>query len=108
LQEGIGAKKASIPLEVDSLTNHLKANDDLGKRKVLKMDVEGAEWDSLDSTPQDILIQFDQIIIELHGIRILKDLDIKIRVLQKLNENFYLHHIHGNNYADPPLLFYEG
>ena len=88
MQEGIGAKKASLPLEVDSLANHLKINNDLGKRKVLKMDVEGAEWESLDSTPQDILIEFDQIVIELHGINNFLNIDIKIRVLQKLNENF--------------------
>jgi len=72
------------------------------------MDVEGAEWESIESASQDILMEFDQIVFELHDIEKLDNIDIKIRVLQKLNENFYLHHIHGNNYADPPLLFYYG
>ena len=68
---------------------------------ILKIDVEGAEWDTLLHTPNAILESFEQIAIEIHnlhsfcpdynGINLAKSiLDQKTQVMKKLNNLFYL------------------
>jgi len=66
---------------------------------LLKMDIEGYEWLSLLYLPDDILIKFNQIIIELHWLDSNRNASIlqKINVLQKLNKYFYCVHVHGVN-----------
>ena len=49
----------------DSLTNQLARNGDAGRRLLVKMDVEGAEWDSLLATPASVLERIDQLAIEI-------------------------------------------
>ena len=52
----------------DTLQNQLAKNGDAGKRLVVKMDVEGAEWDSLLHAPDATLDRIDQLAIEFHYI----------------------------------------
>jgi hypothetical protein len=69
---------------------------------LLKIDIEGAEWDVLDALDYDILAKFDQIVIELHGFEFSKDEDFRDRarrVFSKLNHNHCPIHAHANNYA---------
>ena len=69
---------------------------------ILKMDVEGAEWDFLDTITSKILKQFDQIVIELHNVvRACNDYekDRRIQLLEKINKTHQLIHLHGNNTA---------
>lgn len=66
---------------------------------ILKMDVEGAEYGFLENVESSTLEQFDQIILELHG---LTDIDITEKIvfaLKKINKTHQLVHIHANNYA---------
>jgi hypothetical protein len=51
----------------DTLSSHIVRNGDAGKHLILKMDVEGAEWDSLLTTPDSVLDVIDQLVIEFHG-----------------------------------------
>jgi len=70
---------------------------------ILKMDVEGAEWDVFDAIDPAILRQFDQIVVEFHGLRLLEIesfRDRAERVFSKLVHHHSPVHIHGNNYAD--------
>lgn len=62
---------------------------------LLKMDVEGYEWDFLDTVNINILTQFDQIVIELHNL--LQNNQHKLHLLEKLNQTHQLIHLHGNN-----------
>lgn len=67
-------------------------------RAILKIDIEGSEYTALEETDVELLSSFDQILIEIHDIseenmssQLFKEL------LQKLNYNHHLVHIHGNN-----------
>lgn len=62
---------------------------------ILKMDVEGYEWDFLNTANTDTLMQFNQIVIELHNL--LQNNQHKLHLLEKLNQTHQLVHLHGNN-----------
>ena len=66
------------------------------KNMILKMDVEGAEWDFLETVSSNTLKQFDQIVFEFHNM-IKPNSDEKIPLLKKLNKTHQLIHLHGNN-----------
>jgi hypothetical protein len=53
----------------DTLENQFGSNGDSSKRIVLKMDVEGAEWDSLLTAPDSVLGQIDQLAVEAAVVR---------------------------------------
>jgi len=67
---------------------------------ILKMDVEGSEWDVFDQMSPDTLGRFDQIFVELHSLGRLsrpRFAGIFSRVMAKLNAQFTLFHVHANN-----------
>ena len=84
----------------DSIANQFRKNGDAAKRIVLKIDVEGAEWDSLLSTPDDVLQRIDQMAVEFHwemdGSRWVQQ-ERYIRLVQRLKQFFEIAHIHFNN-----------
>jgi hypothetical protein len=84
----------------DSIENQFRKNGDATKRIVLKIDVEGAEWDSLLSTPDEVLQRIDQIAVEFHwemdGSRWMQQ-ERYIRLVQRLKQFFEIAHIHFNN-----------
>ena len=82
----------------DTLAHHIAKNHDVGKRVLVKMDVEGAEWDSLLATPDTVLERIDQLPMELHGI----DDDRYVEVVRKLKRTFYLVSVHFNNWSCTP------
>jgi hypothetical protein len=84
--------------DFDTLTNQIARNGDSNKRLIVKIDIEGAEWDSIMATPDEELAKFDQMPMELHGI----DDEKFLKVLQKLKKNFYLVNLHFNNFACNP------
>jgi len=93
----------------DSVSHQLVRNGDASKRVVIKMDVEGAEWESLAQTPDDVLDRTDQLVIELHGV----GFEHQLAVVRRLKQFFHVAHVHFNNYAcaeriDPfPASVYE-
>jgi hypothetical protein len=78
----------------DTLANQVANNGDTGRRLVVKMDVEGAEWDSLLAAPDDVLAQIDQLAIEFHGVD-----DRSVVTVLRLKDFFYVAHLHFNNFA---------
>jgi hypothetical protein len=82
----------------DTLENQIRKNGDTGRRLIIKMDIEGAEWDSLLAVPDELLASIPQIAMEMHGFDNPKILD----VLQKLKQNFYLVNLHFNNWSCTP------
>jgi hypothetical protein len=82
----------------DTLENQITKNGDIGRRLIIKMDIEGAEWDSLLAAPDEFLSSIPQIAMEMHGYD-----DPKIvAVLRKLKRNFYLVNLHFNNWSCTP------
>src|SRR5690348_3252845 len=45
----------------DTLENQIKRNADTGRRLIIKMDIEGGEWDSLLAAPDQLLASIPQI-----------------------------------------------
>ncbi len=82
----------------DTLENQISRNGDTGRRLIIKMDIEGGEWDSLLAAPDELLASIPQIAMEMHGFN-----DPKIvEVLRKLKRNFYLVNLHFNNWSCTP------
>ena len=94
--ECIGPKEETIDRRpFDTLANQIAKNADSGRRLIVKMDIEGAEWDSLLATPDEVLDRIDQLPIELHGVNEPRFLEL----VRKLKKTFYPVSLHFNNFA---------
>jgi len=82
----------------DTLENQIRKNGDIGRRVIIKMDIEGAERNSLVAAPDELLTAIPQLAMEMHGYEDPKILE----VLRKLNRNFYLVNLHFNNWSCTP------
>src|SRR5437867_10277137 len=51
----------------DTLENQIRKNGDTGRHLIIKMDIEGAEWDSLLAAPENLLASIPQITTETPG-----------------------------------------
>lgn len=84
----------------DSLKNQVARNGDTGKRLIVKIDIEGAEWESLLATPDAVLDQIDQLAMELHvpaGAT-----TQHLNVVRRLKRKFHVVNLHFNNFACVP------
>ena len=79
----------------DTLESQIRKNGDTGRRLIIKMDIEGAEWDTLLAAPEGLLASIPQITMEMHGYNDPKILE----VIRKLKRNFYLVNLHFNNWS---------
>lgn len=79
----------------EPLAKQIADNGDRLRRLVVKMDVEGAEWETLLQTPDPVLRRFDQLTIEMHGV----DQPRYLEVVRKLKRTFHVAHFHINNYS---------
>jgi hypothetical protein len=84
----------------DTLANQLAKNGHAGKRVLVKIDVEGSEWESLLATPDAVLERIDQLPIELHGSGERRF----IETIQRLKRTFYLVSVHFNNWSCDPMV----
>lgn len=82
----------------DTLENQIRNNGQTAQRVIIKMDIEGAEWDALLATPDELLALIPQIATEMHG----HDDPKIVEVLRKLNRHFYLVNVHFNNWDCSP------
>lgn len=67
---------------------------------ILKIDIEGWEWEVFDRAPEASLSKLAQIICEFHNLSRLTDPAFRARarrVFEKLGKNFAPVHVHGNN-----------
>jgi hypothetical protein len=98
--ECVGSKKETADSRLfDSVNNQFAKNGDRSKRIVMKMDVEGAEWDSLMAAPDDVFEHIDQLVLEFHGVGDERNgtLEQKRQVVERLKRFFDIGHIHFNN-----------
>jgi len=73
---------------------------DPGFSLLLKMDIEGSEWETLDFAETNTLSQFRQMVIEFHNFIDLGDneyFDRVIRVFEKLDKTHFIMNAHPNN-----------
>ncbi len=67
------------------------------KNMILKMDVEGAELGCFEITPSEIIAQFDQIVLEMHGQFLDRYIDRFTQIVKKITKTHDVVHVHGNN-----------
>ena len=79
----------------DTLENQISKNGDTGRRMIIKMDIEGGEWESLLAAPDELLASIPQLAMEMHGF----DDPRILEALRKLKRNFYLVNLHFNNWS---------
>jgi hypothetical protein len=94
--EGLGT---SSIYKYDSFANHLKRFGDEGKKVLLKIDIDGGEYEVLkDEKTLKALDNVVQIALEFHDVH-LKMSELK-EVIESLNQRFTIVHFHGNNYDE--------
>ena len=90
----------SVSPHMETLENLLHNNCHMNvNNMILKMDVEGVEWEVLASIDENILARFDQIVLEYHGL-LTADGEMEKLIysaLSKINSTHKLIHLHGNN-----------
>jgi hypothetical protein len=88
----------------DSIPGQIAKNGDSGKHLVIKIDVEGAEWDSFAATPDDVLQRIDQLAVEFHLVNDFYAIhDVKyLDVVRRLKQFFHVANLHFNNYGCTP------
>ena len=79
----------------DTLESQFNKNGDIGRHVIIKMDIEGGEWESLLATPEKLLASIPQLAMEMHGFDDPKILE----ALRKLKRNFFLVNLHFNNWS---------
>jgi hypothetical protein len=84
-----------------SIQDHLDRHRIRGDRLILKMDVEGAEYEAFEALPDESLNCFEQIVLEVHWLHKLDEFAFRnrfCRIFRRLNSIFTLFHVHANNW----------
>lgn len=100
-REGVSGRKAK---DLDTLDSHFArfCRDD--QWVVVKMDVEGAEYDAIIAASASVFERTSQLVLELHGIS--KYNEPLVDLLRLLNRYFVVTHVHPNNGA--PVNLWDG
>jgi hypothetical protein len=84
----------------DTLSNQFARNGDDSTPIVMKIDVEGAEWDAFLLAPDSALSHIDQLDVEFHQV----DESKYVEAIRRLKQFFYVAHVHYNNFSCDPSL----
>jgi hypothetical protein len=82
----------------DTIEGHIGANGDAGRRLILKIDVEGAEWGAFLQTPEALLDRIDQLVVEFHGF----EEERFVLAVWRLKKFFHVANLHFNNASCVP------
>jgi hypothetical protein len=84
----------------DTFSNQFAGNGHADVPLVMKIDVEGAEWDSFLLAPDSVFSHIDQLDVEFHHVD-----DAKyVEAMRRLKQSFYVAHVHYNNFSCDPAL----
>ena len=98
-EECVGSATATTEgRRFDTLQRQLAANGDGAAHVVMKMDVEGAEWDAFLTAPYDVLARVDQLVVEFHG----TDQRRFLTAVRRLKQYFLVANLHMNNHSCDP------
>lgn len=97
---GIGSSSDTVNgMKLDTLENLLRKHEiKKGSRKLLKMDVEGYEFEALSATSEEVIREFDHITMEIHCLS--ADFPERYNPIKALQKHFYLYHVHFHNSAN--------
>jgi hypothetical protein len=99
----VGISHKSDDPQLITLETMLEQNDHLDEENMLlKIDVEGAEWDVFENMSSNTLMKFDQIVVEFHGLEFFDRATFLARADKVFRNIAHTHsciHIHGNNYG---------
>ena len=94
--ECVGGRAQTIDGRLfDSVEGQIAKNGDAGKRLIVKMDVEGSEYESLLAVSDAQLGQIDQLVIEFHWVNEPEALAL----VRRLKQFFHVADLHFNNFA---------
>lgn len=96
IQEGLGATDEGVIRSLATILSENGHQDTNGM--LLKMDIEGCEWGVLSTCSEQLLSQFDQIVIELHNLTSTENRAAILSGLELLNKTHVVTHLHANNY----------
>jgi hypothetical protein len=97
--ECVGAKAETVAgHRFDTIASQIARHGDSNGAWLVKIDIEGAEWDSLMATSDVVLDRIVQMPMELHGTDQRKFLE----VVRRLRRQFYLVNLHFNNFSCSP------
>jgi hypothetical protein len=88
--------------ELKTFSSHLNRFLPGDGRVLLKIDVEGAEWDAIERENFDRVTYF---VIEYHDIE--SDTKRKTHLMRKIAESFDLIHVHGVNFHNQPIFMFD-
>ena len=89
---------------IENAICRVPSNSDL----LLKIDIEGSEWDAFAQTDSSVLSKFRQIVVEFHWFENLQSGDFfnqAVEVLEKLSKTHLILNSHPNNWGD--ILIFE-
>lgn len=90
---------------LETLASIISNNNHAGyDNMILKMDIEGCEWDVFDETSSETIGRFSQIVVEFHGLSPdMSDTDFSRvkNVLCKINQTHQSIHVHANTGVSP-------
>lgn len=72
---------------------------DIYNHRILKMDIEGNEWDILNKIESIFLAKIDQLIIEFHDLCETEDHQYQVKVIEKILETHVPIYWHCNNHS---------
>lgn len=84
----------------DTLSDQFTHNGHDATPLVMKIDVEGAEWDSFLLAPDSVFMHIDQLDVEFHHV----DDPKYVATMRRLKQFFYIAHVHYNNFSCDPAL----
>jgi hypothetical protein len=94
--ECVGPKAATLDGQpFDTFLSQIARNGDAAKNLLVKIDIEGAEWDSLIAMPDSMFDSISQMPMELHG----TDEPKILETIRRLKRKFHLVNVHFNNWA---------
>jgi len=94
------AASSNYQLKLETLENMVKSNSHENTSGMfLKIDIEGYEWDVLNSLTPGFLEKFDQLVFELHGLLNYdeKIIERNLHALKTLAKAHQAVHVHANN-----------
>jgi hypothetical protein len=103
-----GVASASDPgRRLFTLAEHMNKLPSGCEPPLLKLDIEGDEWKVLHQASSDLLVRFDQIAVELHGLERIEEPAFNAearKVFAILAAHFTLCHVHANNFCSVRVL----
>ena len=100
-KKGLGGK-IERTYNIQTLEDMIRENGHTNeKNMILKIDIEGAEWDSLKDISEDILLKFKYILIEYHFSK--KDIYFIYTILKKIYKSHQAFYVHCSPFSKPKI-----